>query len=237
MNRTLYAAGLLSFSVATTAIPAPVQAQEAVIDPVLIAHAITEINWLIQQYRTIFCAYQTAQATTMSVQHFSPNIMAIAPGLTAGQMRLPGSPAAALPMMNYGSNLSGPGQQFYSMNHYYTPQGNDFAAQELQRRQYATANLQGEAATGMQQAAARIASLAQLEGNIRSQPDVTAVGALNARIGAEKMYIANEGNNIQHLKLLMATQDHVDQQRAEQNSRMQSEQWGAAAAAQAGWGQ
>jgi hypothetical protein len=145
-------------------------------------------------------------------------------------MRLPGSAATAMPGLNFGQRLSGAGQQPYNQNHYYTPQGNDFAAQEMQRKQVATANIQGEAQTGMNRIAQRLAALTQLENSIPSQPDVTAVSAMSARIGAEKMYLANEGNNIQHLQLLQQTQEHVDQQRAEQHGRQQAEQavqaWG-----------
>ena len=137
--------------------------------------------------------------------------------------------------LHFGSNLSGAGQPFYSQNQYYAPQGNDFAAQEMQRRQVATANLQGEAQTGMTRIAQRLASLTQLENCIQQQPDVTAVAAITARINAEHLYLANEGNNIQHLQLMQQTQTHVDQQRAEQHSRQQADQWDQAVAGQA-WG-
>jgi type IV secretion system protein VirB5 len=87
----------------------------------------------------------------------------------------------------------------------------------------------------MTQIAARIASLAQLEASIQSQPDVTAVAAVNARINAEHAYLANESNNVSNLRLLQQSQATVDQQRAEQHDRQQAEQWGSASSVQAGW--
>jgi hypothetical protein len=230
--RRLFCAGLIA---AVAGSVAPAWSYELTLDVTQAAHAVAELAQLQQEYRVLMNSYMQLQSTVASLQHLSPNIMGIAPGLQAGQMRLPGSDASALPGMNFGSNLSGAGQQFYNQNHVYTPQGNDFAATELQPRQIATANLQGEAATGMQQIAARIASLAQLESSIQTQPDVTAAAAITARINAEHLYLTNESNNVSHLQLLMATQDHVDQQRAEQHDRQQLEQWGQAAATQAGW--
>lgn len=194
----------------------------------------TAASWLAQ------LTYMKNQLTQMSgtlasVAHLNPGSMQVGLGLLTNSMRLPGSSANAMPGLNFGSTTTSAGQQFYNQNHVYTPTGNDFAAQELQRRQVATSNLQGEALTGMQQIMVRLGDLAQLEQAIVAQPDVTAVAAIGARIASEKMFIANEGNNISHLNLLMATQDHVDQQRAEQNARMQSDQYAAAAATAAGW--
>jgi hypothetical protein len=232
--RRLFCVGLIAVVAGSAA---PAWSYELTLDVTQAAHAVAELAQLQQQYTVLMKSYMQLQSTVASLRHLSPNIMGIAPGLQADQMRLPGSDTSALPGMNFGSNLSGAGQQFYNQNHVYTPQGNDFAATELQRRQIATANLQGEAATGMRQIAARIASLAQLESSIQTQPDVMAAAAITARINAEHLYLTNESNNISHLQLLMATQEHVDQQRGEQFGRMQEEQAAAAAGALAGWGQ
>jgi hypothetical protein len=230
--RRIFGVGLIA-AVASSA--APAWSYELTLDVTQAAHAVVELEQLRQEYTVLYNSYTQLMATASAVQHVNPDIMSLAPGLQAPEMRLPGSAASAVPAMNFGSSLSPAGSTFYSMNHVYTPQGNDFAATELQRRQIATANLQGEAATGMQQIAARIASLAQLENSIQTQPDVTAAAAITARINAEHLYLANESNNISQLQLLMAAQDHVDQQRAEQHDRQQLEQWGQAAATQAGW--
>jgi hypothetical protein len=199
-----------------------------------INYALVLANWL-SQLEQMRQHYQQLIYTVESLKHPNPGSLDVAQGLLNNATRLPGSAAAEMPGMNYGSNLSGAGQPFYDQNHYYTPQGNDWTAQEMQRRQYATANLQGEAQTGLTTIQARLASLTELENSIPAQPDIQATAAFNARINAEKMYLANETNHVQNLQLLQQTQARVDQQRAEQHGRKEAEDWAAAVAGQA-WG-
>jgi type IV secretion system protein VirB5 len=196
--------------------------------------AVVAANW-VSQLEQMRQHYQQLVYTVESLKHPNPGSLDVAQGLLNNATRLPGSAAAEMRGMNYGSNLSGAGQPFYDQNHYYTPQGNDWTAQEMQRRQYATANLQGEAQTGLTTIQARLASLTELENSIPAQPDIQATAAFNARINAEKMYLANETNHVQNLQLLQQTQARVDQQRAEQHGRKEAEDWAAAVAGQA-WG-
>ena len=196
--------------------------------------AAVAANW-VSQLEQMRQHYQQLIYTVESLKHPNPGSLDVAQGLLNNATRLPGSAAADMPGMNYGSNLSGAGQPFYDQNHYYTPRGNDWNAQELQRREYATANLQGEAQTGLTTIQARLASLTELENSIPAQPDIQATAAFNARINAEKMYLANETNHVQNLQLLEATQVRVDQQRAEQHGRKEADEWAAAVAGQA-WG-
>lgn len=204
-------------------------------DPVNYVELALTLKELIQSYEVLKQSYQELQYTVASLQHLNPQSLETGAELLTNGMQLPGSAAVAMPGLNYGSNLSGYGQQFYNQNHYYTPDGNDWTAQEMQRRQYATANLQGEAQAGLERATERLASLQQLEGAIPEQPDVQAVSAMNARINSEHMYLANEQANMQRLALLERTQERVDQQRAEQHGRKEAEDWAAAVAGQA-WG-
>ena len=196
--------------------------------------AAVAAKW-VQQAEQMKEQYQQLLYTVESLQHLNPGSLSVAEGLLNNATRLPGSVPEVVPGYNFGSTLSGPGQQFYDQNHYYTPQGNDWTAQEMQRRQYATANLQGEAQTGLTTIQARLASLTELENSIPAQPDIQATAAFNARINAEKMYLVNETNHIQNLQLLQQTQARVDQQRAEQHGRKEAEEWAAAVAGQA-WG-
>jgi type IV secretion system protein VirB5 len=191
-------------------------------------------NW-VSQLRSMQQQYTQLQYTVASLQHLNPQSLTTAAGLLNNAMRLPGSAAALIPGLNFGSNLSAAGQPFYNQNHVYTPTGTDFAAMELQRRQMATANIQGEAQTVLTTISQRVASLAQLEASIVSQPDVTAVAAINARINSEHMYLTNETNHVSNLQAMLQTQQAVDQQRAEQHDRQQAETWAGAEAAQAGF--
>lgn len=233
MNRTIRIASV--GAIALSLLPTAARAQMVVHDPVNFTELVAELKQLRDEYLILKDSYQQLQYTTESLQHLNPQSLETAPGLLSNAMRLPGSAAAEMPGLNFGANLSGYGQQFYTQNHVYTPEGDDWTAQEMRRRQYATANLQGEAQAGMERADERVASLAELENSIPAQPDVQAVSAVNARINAEHLYLANETANMQRLQLMEQTQARVDQQRDEQHGRQEAEEWAAATNAQA-WG-
>ena len=148
-------------------------------------------------------------------------------------MRNPGSMPGNIPGLSFGSQLSAGASRFLNQNRYHAPQGSDFAAQEMRRREQATANIQAEAQAGMERAEERIAYLDELQRSIQDQPDVTAVAAVEARIGSEHLFLQNEANNVARLQLVQQTADRVDQQRAEQAGRKEAEDWHARAAAQA----
>lgn len=191
-------------------------------------------NWLsqLEQMRE---HYQQLVYTVDLLRHLSPQSMTTAAGLLSNAQHLPGSAPGELPDLNYGRHLSGAGTAFYDQNHYYTPEGTDFAAQEMKRREMATANLQGEAQTSITAINERLAGLNQLQASIPAQPDVTAVSAINARISSEQNFLANETSRVNQLAMLQQTQARVDQQRAEQHGREQLDDYAKAVAAQA-WG-
>lgn len=224
-----------SVLIATFPLTPVAYAQELTFDSAQALHALAEIAQLKQEYSVLVNSYTQLQWTAQSLQHLNPNIMTLATGLRTLPAQLPGSSASLIPGMTFGQGISGPGQQFYGQNHVYTPTGNDWSAQEMQRRQIATANCQGEANTGMQMASGRLASLMNLEDGIPLQPDVHAISALNTRIASEHNYLANENANVQHLHTLCTSQPQVDQQRQEQHDRQMNDQWAAAVGAQAGW--
>lgn len=193
-----------------------------------IAHQVQVLAQWAQQIQAMRLQYEQLVMTYQSISHLNPGSLQMAAGLLNNASRLPGSEPAAIPGLNYGQGLSGAGQPFYDQNHYYTPQGNDWEVQEMQRREYATANLQGEAQTGITTIRQRLAGLDELQASIPTQPDVQATAAINARIASEKAYLSNETNHIQNLAMLQQTQAHVDQQRAEQYSRQSADNAAAA---------
>lgn len=226
------------------AVPALLMAQPAwpldiVICPTCTQEIPAALNYIAvlarwaQQFQQMEAQYQQMIYTYEALHHFNPQSLEMAAGLLAN--RLPGSGAAAMPGLNYGTNLSGAGQQFYNQNHYYTPEGHDWNAEEMQRREYATANLQGEAQAAMERIGERLAGLTELQNSIPDQPDVTAISAVNARIGSEQAFLSNEANHLNNLRMLQATQTQVDQQRAEQHGRQQIDEWNKTVGPQA-WG-
>ena len=194
--------------------------------------AARSLGQMVQQYQVMRQQYDQLQATYNVLSH--PNqVLGIARGLAQQQMRFPGSTPGSIPGLSFGSQLSAGASRFLDQNRYAAPQGDDFAAREMRRREQATANIQAEAQTGMERADERIAYLSQLQQSIQDQPDVTAVAAVEARIGSEHLFLQNEANNVGRLQLVQQTAARVDQQRAEQAGRKEAEDWHARAAAQA----
>ena len=194
--------------------------------------AAKNIAQLIAQYGLMEQQYQEMILTFNAVSHGN-NVLSTAQGLLSRATQLPGSSYTQMPGLTFGSQSSAGAVQFFAQNHFYTPQGTDFEAQEIQRQQQATANIQAEAYAGMQRADQRVASLQELQANIQDQPDVTAVSAVEAHIQSEQAFLANETTNVQRLQLMEATQSRVDQEREEQAGRKDAEEWGAAEAAAA----
>ena len=225
MKRTLLAsAACLGLAVAT-----PARAQLPVTDTASITsraiEAAKSLAQMQQQYGQLVQTYDV-------LSH--PNrVLDIAKGMAQQQIRSPGSAPGSIPGLSFGSQLSAGASRFLNQNRYATPQGDDFAAQEIRRREQATANIQAEAQTGMERADERITYIDQLQESIQDQPDVTALAAVEARISSEHLFLQNESNNVARLQLIQQTAARVDQQRAEQAGRKEAEDWHDRAAAQA----
>ncbi len=189
---------------------------------------------MLSQYQTMQAQLGTMNNMLSAIQHGNA-VMTVARGLMNTTTQLPGAGAGAVPGLTYGSGLVGQGQRFYNQNHVYTPTGNDFAAQEMERKQEATANMQGEVQTGMETADGRVSMLNEMLYDIQNNDDPTYLAAAQAHIQSEQSFLANEQTKIARLQLAQATQAQVDQQRAEQNARKEAEDMHAAAVAAAGW--
>lgn len=218
------------------AIARPAHAQLPVTDTASIAtravEAAKSLAQMVQQYRVMRQQYDQLVQTYDVLSH--PNqVLGIARGMMQQQIQNPGSMPGNIPGLSFGSQLSAGASRFLNQNRYAAPQGDDFAAQEMRRREQATANIQAEAQTGMERADERITYLNQLQQSIQDQPDVTAVAAVEARVGSEHLFLQNESNNVARLQLIQQTAMRVDQQRAEQAGRKEAEDWHARAAAQA----
>ncbi len=198
------------------------------------AEAGKSLGQMMQQYQVMRQQYEQLQQTYNVLSH--PNeVLSIAKGLAQQQMRSPGSTPSSIPGLSFGSQLSAGAGRFLDQNRYAAPQGDDFAAQEMRRREQATANIQAEAQAGLDRTDERIASLDELQRSIQDQPDVTAVAAVEARIQSEGLYLQNEATHVARIAMVQNTMTRVDQQRAEQAGRREAEEWYSHAAAQA-WG-
>lgn len=92
-------------------------------------------------------------------------------------------------------------------------------AQEMQRRELATANVRAMAMSGLQASQGSLAGLVALLERISSAQDVTEVEAVNGAIAVEQQNISRHQEQVAQLQLMLHTEDRVERQRAEQ------EQW------------
>ncbi len=214
----------------------PARAQMPVTDAGSIAaraaEATKSLAQLAQQYGMMKAQYGQLVSTYNTLSH--PNqVLGTAQGLLQQQIHSPGSAGSSIPNLAFGSQLSSAANNFMSQNRYSAPQGDDFNAQEMIRREQVTANIQAEAQEGLNRSDERINYLNQLQASIQDQPDITALAATEARISSEHLFLANEGNNVARLSLIQQSAARVDQQRAEQAGRREADDWHTRAAAAA----
>lgn len=232
MNRTLLATTAVACILGASLRPA--SAQMAVLDGTAALNFIKQMEQMKTDWQTAKDQLGTMQTMLSAIQHGNA-VMSVARGLMNSTAQMPGSNSGAIPGMAFGAGLQGQAQRFYTQNHVYTPQGSDFAAQEMERKQEATANMQGEVQTGMDVADERVSMLNEMLYDIQNNDDPTYLAAAQAHIQAEQSFLANEQTRIARLQLVQATQAQVDQQRAEQNARREAEDLHAASVAAAGW--
>lgn len=237
MNRTLLATAALAMIAGAGPRPAAAQGV-AVYDNTnniqTATNFIKQITQMKQDWQTMQSQLTTMNSLFAATQHGN-STLSIGQGLSSLQSQMPGASSGYIPGMSFGSGLTSQGQQFYNQNHVYAPQGDDFAAQEMQRRQQATANMQGEVLTGLQASDQRITELGELQQDIANNDDPTFLAATSAHIQSEQTFLANEQTKVSRIQTIQAMQTQVDQQRAEQNARKEAEDMHSAAVAAAGW--
>jgi hypothetical protein len=89
-------------------------------------------------------------------------------------------------------------------------------AREMQRRELATANVKSIAHRGLEDIGARLEHLGELVGLISAAEDGTAVSAHAAAVNVEQSNIGNHQAQLQQMALMLAGENRVDVQRAEQ---------------------
>ena len=135
------------------------------------------------------------------------------------------STAAQLQQFAFGHGASPGAAGFAAMNRYKAPVGDDFEAQEINRRQQAVANMQAEAQRGMQAAEQRRDSLTEFIGRINDTPDLKEAAGIQARLQQETVELQNQHTKLQQMAMLMQTQDKVDALRAQEAGRAAAADW------------
>lgn len=215
MKRILFA------SAAVLILTGTARAQYIVHDPGSVASRAAEAVRALQQAMQ---QYQVMQATLNGLVHTN-SVSGLATNALNLASRAPGSISSAMSGLTFGTGQSAGSQQYLNQNRYYTPQGSDFEAQEMQRRAQATANFQAEAQAEMDAVEQRRAGLEQLLPTIDTAPDAQTSLAIQNRVAEEQGFISNERLRISALQVQLAQADRVDQQRAQEAGRQAAEDW------------
>ena len=89
-------------------------------------------------------------------------------------------------------------------------------AREMQRRELVTANARAIAQAGLESAQTSIAGLTSLLDRLTGSQDVTEVSAVNGALEVENQNIAHHKAQLDQVRLMLATEDRTERQRAEQ---------------------
>jgi type IV secretion system protein VirB5 len=217
--RKILLAGVAVAVLAATGAPRPAHALlgagDVVIDPTAIAKLADQLRNMEQQYAQL-------QQTYQALAHLT-SVNGVASQLGIPSTQNPMGAVSRLPGLLNGTNLGGTAQQFLNQNRYYQPQGNDFAAQEMQRRAQSTANIQAIAQENLEATEARMSGLQELQTQIDASPTTQDMGAIQARLGAEGNFIQTQQAQAAQLQVLQRAQEQASQQRAAEWQRQSAE--------------
>ncbi len=200
-----------------------------VIDPSAISRSAQEaaqaLSQATQQLEELQRQYAQLQQTYGALAH-GLNVDNMTPGLNTSAILNPLSSIDQIPNVANGSNLGsfgGVAGQFLSQNRYYAPQGNDPAAQEMNRQAQATSGIQAMAYANLQSTQERIDQLPEPRGEISVAKNEEDISAVNARIAADQDDVQTLQAQAQQLQLLQSAQNQVNEQRAQQKRRQDAD--------------
>jgi opacity protein-like surface antigen len=203
---------------ALLALTAPARAIDVVYDPVQDFQGIQELAQWVQQIATMKQQYDQLVSTYNALAHvtdLSSAAYALG-GLTRNYM----PEANAIPdLMTDVANLWGRAGYFNSYDLYYASNVIDKWGTEMERRRAVTSNAKAMAAAGALDAQDHVTKLAILQARLEAARDVTEVSAVNGLIALEQQNLDTHRAQIENVRLLLASDDRVSQQREEQMQR------------------
>ena len=205
----------------------PAYAQWEVNDPGTHINTALTLAQAIETVVQLKMTYDQIVSTYEAIAHAPDGITGLASALNAMGMRNPYPQTGQVPGIVNGTgfgSISGLAQQFMALNRYHTPEGDDFAAQEMLRRAQATAGVQGMALQAMQAVEKRAEDLGVFLAAIGDSPDIQQTMAINARLQLEQNFVAGQQAQAQQLAVLQHAQDDVARQRAEEKHRQDYEE-------------
>jgi hypothetical protein len=203
---------------ALLALTAPARAIGVVYDPVQDTQGIQELAKWVQQLSEMQRQYEQLVSTYNALAHvtdLSGAAYALG-GLTRNYM----PEANAIPdLMTDVANLWGRAEYFNSYDLYYASNVIDKWGTEMERRRAVTSNAKAIAAAGALDAQDHVTKLAILQARLEAARDVTEISAINGLIALEQQNLDTHRAQIENVRLLLASDDRVSQQREEQMQR------------------
>lgn len=215
-------------AISLVAASGPAMAQWTVIDPSNLAQAVQQVKQLTQQIQVMQQQYQTMMQQYQAIAHLPQSALnQLQSQLNVPQFRNPLS--ANAPDVGAIMNGSGPGggalgsnvQAYANQNRVYSPTGQDFRAQEMNRNATSVAGAQAMAAELYQSAASHIQTLQRLESQLSSAPDAKAVADIQARISMEQAVFQAQQVQAQSLAMWQEAQERNAEQRDDEMRRQQ----------------
>ncbi len=196
--------------------PASAQVPKLVIDLKAIAQAKLQVEQLRQHLAQL-------QQTYSAIAHLPQNeLRQLAQQFNNSEFRNPlGSSGTTIGGYTNGGSLTADAQAYRNRNRVYSPDGKDFAAQELGRNANGIANTQAMAARLYQSAASHIQALQTLEGQLATAPDTKTVADIQARISMEQASFQGQQVQAQSLAMLAQSEERNRDQRTDEVRRQQ----------------
>ncbi len=206
----------------------PAYAQFAVIDVKAIAQAIQQLQQLQQQYQVLQQQYAQMIQQYQAIAHLPQSALnQLGSQLNVPQFRNPLSSSSS----DIGAIMNGSGigsgtlgstaQSYLNQNRVYSPSGQDFQAQQMNRNANSVAGAQAMASELYQSAATHLQTLQGLESQLAGAPDAKAIADIQARIGMEQAAFQAQQVQAQSLAMWQDAQERNQDQRNDEQRRQQ----------------
>jgi type IV secretion system protein VirB5 len=179
------------------------------------ASNITRIAEAARALQQALAQYRMLEATYNSLAH-ATDVGGVAAALGgATRTFMPGAGQAAGLLSGSGS-IYGAANSLLALGRYADVGTESPWAQEMQRRELATANFRAIGQAGLEASQRSVLSLSSLLDRITGAQDVTEVGAVNGALAVEQQNIEHHKAQIAQVQMMLAAEERVERQRAEQ---------------------
>lgn len=191
---------------------------DIVYDPTAVAELVKEVENGIRTLEQLKAQYD-------AIAHLPDNIRGMAGQLANnGALQNPYPAVNALSRYTGGYGLTEGAAALLEQNRVAEPEGDDWMAEEMNRRATSTANLQAVALQHMQVVEDRQQALQQFYDGIGDSPDIQQTAAIQARLQLEQNFAAGQQAQAQQLTSLVQLQNRVDHQRIEERQRKEAKE-------------